>query len=461
MAISANTVFEVQTGGSDTNSGGFVAGSSGTDWSQQTSPQYSVTDGVTAGTTTITSVTAAFGTDVVGNLIYVAGGTGSITAGWYQILTRTNSTTITVDRSTGLSVGTGATLHIGGALATPGQALALYVAGNTIWCKGSSTISSTTANISGGRLNFNVTGSQPAFNRFYGYGTTRGDNGRYVLTLGSGLNATVLTTNNANSYNDIRNIEISGNSTSGAAAVVHNGRSNRIRNIKASGFSGGGANIVSVASNSALCDFEISGGATANFAALEIDPYGIITDGWVHGNAGRGINAGSGGGGPTADRVASTDHTGSNGYGWMFGEAGEFYLRGCISWNNAQTNYFLANANPALICVDCISGASGGYDWDNRSCPDAVVLINCAAKTSTSGQFPSTPSIAINLKTLTADPFSNRTSGDFSLNSTASAGAFCRGVSRAIMLGQTTTYSDIGAAQHQDAGSGVSRSRTQ
>ena len=64
MALSANTVLEVRNGGSDTNGGGFVTGAAGTDWSQQDAAQYSVTDGVTAGTTTITSATANFGTDV-------------------------------------------------------------------------------------------------------------------------------------------------------------------------------------------------------------------------------------------------------------------------------------------------------------------------------------------------------------------------------------------------------------
>lgn len=122
MALSASTVLEVRQNGSDTNGGGYVTGGGGTDWSQQATAQYAVTDGVTAGTTTLTSATAAWGTDVVGNLAYVAGGTGSVTAGWYQVISRTNATTIVVDRSTGLTAGTGVTINIGGALATPGNA---------------------------------------------------------------------------------------------------------------------------------------------------------------------------------------------------------------------------------------------------------------------------------------------------------------------------------------------------
>ena len=77
MAITTTTVLEVQHGGSDTNGGGFdptMAG--GTDYSQTTSAHISVTDGVTNGTTTITSATAAFTSGVVGNLVYVSGGAG-------------------------------------------------------------------------------------------------------------------------------------------------------------------------------------------------------------------------------------------------------------------------------------------------------------------------------------------------------------------------------------------------
>ena len=91
MALAAACVWEVRTTGASTNGGGFKTGASGTDWSQQATAQYAVADGVTNGTTTITSATANFGTDVVGNLIYVSGGTGSITADWYEITATTSS----------------------------------------------------------------------------------------------------------------------------------------------------------------------------------------------------------------------------------------------------------------------------------------------------------------------------------------------------------------------------------
>ena len=95
MAIQASTVWEVRTTGSNTNGGGYTSG--GTDYSQQDSPQIAVTDAVANGTTTITSATANFNSSHVGNIIYLAGGTGSLAATKREVISITNSTTIVVD----------------------------------------------------------------------------------------------------------------------------------------------------------------------------------------------------------------------------------------------------------------------------------------------------------------------------------------------------------------------------
>ena len=135
-ALSGSTVLEIRTAGSDTNGGGFVTGTSGTDMSQfdnknatsctscqSATVNISTTDAVTAVSTTVTSATANFSAAIVGNIIYLQGGTGPVTAAWYQVTGFTNSTTITVDRN--VIVSTGVTMNIGGALASPGQAAAL------------------------------------------------------------------------------------------------------------------------------------------------------------------------------------------------------------------------------------------------------------------------------------------------------------------------------------------------
>ncbi len=184
MALSTSTYWEVRgSTGSNTNGGGFVAGASGTDWSQQAAAQYSVTDGVTAGTATITSATANFGTDVVGNIIYVQGGTGSISAGWYQIISRTNATTIVVDRSNGLTAGTGVTLNIGGAFATIQKALDIFVSNNRIYVQDDAIYS-----ISATLTEPSSVGSFTGRLRCIGYTTTRGDLGRPTVRTSGAIN---------------------------------------------------------------------------------------------------------------------------------------------------------------------------------------------------------------------------------------------------------------------------------
>src|ERR1700677_1792923 len=101
MALSASTVLEVRngadwSGASDTNGGGFVAGASGTDYSYASIPalgaaKYALTNG-SATTSSATINTTSASSDMVGNIAYVAGGTGSITGGWYQIISQVTGT---------------------------------------------------------------------------------------------------------------------------------------------------------------------------------------------------------------------------------------------------------------------------------------------------------------------------------------------------------------------------------
>jgi hypothetical protein len=176
-ALPSGTVWEVRpTVGSNTNGGGFVTGSSGTDWSQQNAAQYALTNGVTNGTTTVATVSAS--ADMVGNIAFISGGTGGITAGWYQIVSQVTGVSLTVDRSTGLSAGTGVTINIGGALATPSAANSSATAANVIWIKatGSYTTSTTMT------INLDSGAAPGTPYSFIGYTSTRGDNGQATWT---------------------------------------------------------------------------------------------------------------------------------------------------------------------------------------------------------------------------------------------------------------------------------------
>ncbi len=126
------TTWYGRNAGNNTNGIGFDAALGGTNYANQNSPQAALTDVVTNGTTTVTSASALFTAAMVGNYIYIAGGTGGITGAWYKITARSSSVSITVDRSTGLSAGTGATGNVGGAASTSVPITALVAAGDSV-----------------------------------------------------------------------------------------------------------------------------------------------------------------------------------------------------------------------------------------------------------------------------------------------------------------------------------------
>lgn len=431
MAIAAATAWEVRTTGSDTNGGGYSTG--GTDWSQQDAAQYSVTDGVTAGTTTITSATAAFGTDVVGNVMYVAGGTGSVVAGWYQITARTNSTTITVDRSTGLTAGTGVTLKVGGALASPGVACAASAADNTIWLK-TGTYSTTSA--------VQIKDGSSDRTRLVGYGSARGDTGTATVRRTSGSTA-LISYASGGAKIAVRNVVADCNGL--AAQGVSLGNDLNIDNVDVLnatqyGFVGG-----------TRCYFARcrSKGATSA-SGFYCGSANLLVGCWAEGASGDGFTVD--GGVSTLIRCVSRANTR---YGFM-SNGGTACLIGCTAHGNTShgARYQGATLSGALI-ANCIFSANGGYGVSAAIAAPAQVALGNAYWGNTSGQRDNALA-GLGDVTLSGDPYTSASTGDFSLNSVSGAGAACRGAGYPGVFpgGTTTGYSDIGAAQHQDTGGG-------
>ncbi len=123
--------------GSDTNGIFFNAAGGGTNYANQDAAQVSVTDGVTGVSTTLTSATANFTTAMVGNGVYIAGGSGSLTGDWFEIASRTNSTTVVLTSATGinghaLATSTGVTVKVGGACSTSVPMTPLLAPGDSV-----------------------------------------------------------------------------------------------------------------------------------------------------------------------------------------------------------------------------------------------------------------------------------------------------------------------------------------
>lgn len=458
MALSANTVLEVRSTGADTNGGGYVTGSSGTDWSQQDAAQYSVTDGVTAGTTTITSATANFGTDVVGNLIYVQGGTGSVTAGWYQITSRTNATTIVVDRSTGLTAGTGVTLKIGGAFATPGAAGAIAtIAGMQVAHKYNATavtLSNTTANTAGGPFSFSA-----ARVLYYGYDTTRSPDNTDTNqpTIKAGANSTTFFAGGRQGAWVI-NIIVDANAKTSCTGFSFGSAGAPLSALRctavgcATGFSGGNGNarFIRCRATSGTTGFITSSGARFYYCIADL-------------NSGNGIAPQD----STSVVIGSIAYrNGGFGIGNGLGTGAMNSAINCVSYGNTGAGFQATNLTGNYLppaTINCIAARSGGYgyDIDTATNPWSGYVQSCAGYLNSSGNARGTSATGVvGLIALTGDPFDQTTINAltqsstwadilsaFTPNNTAGAGA-------AVRAAGFIPYQDVGAVQHQDAGGG-------
>lgn len=462
MALSKDTVWEVRTTGNNNNGGGFVTGASGTDWSQQDAAQYAVTDAVTNGTTTITSASASFGTDVVGNILYIQGGTGSIVAGWYEIVSRTDASTIVVDRSTGLTTGTGATLNIGGAFAHLSR-LPVMVAGNKAWVKaGTYTFTATVqfsnaGDLTNGRI------------KVEGYSSTRGDRaGRPLLTTSTN-SVNLITVTGA--YTDFYHLKFTNTASTRGIGLNYTFGTGIGVDLLFDGCSNG---VVTPASGLAMYFIRCSainctgsGFATGN--STSVVWYGCE----AIDNGGYGFSGTSGGGSPQwYDCVAANNASG----GFATGNSSHSFSaiwQGCTAANNGGDGFYCRGTTTVggIRFINNIAYGNSGYGLnlgsstgiDTQPERDGVVLLRGfnAMGSNTSGNYNFTDIADPTDIALTADPFVNSGSGvrDYSPNNTAGGGAAIRGQAgpRSFPSGYNTSRRDTGALQHVDPSGGSNK----
>lgn len=441
MALPSTTVFECRTSGSDSNGGGFVAGGSGSDYSQQNAAQLSVTDGSAAGTTTLTSATGGFTTAMVDNILQISGGT--LNAGFYRIVTRTDTNNVVLDRSPG--TGSGSTVKVGGALATPLKAINTAMIGsNTVWIKnGTYTVGTTLTPPSG------ASGSP---SRILGYNATRGDLDAVTTftnfpTLQASAAIFVIT--GSNPWLLFRGLILDCNGT-GTRGADLSANYSWIDNCKAMKFTQFGLTANGANCKITRCWGTQSGtGATAAFYLNGISLlYGCVASDNANG---RGVQVGSG---DVVNCVASANGS----YGFL-GEGNSATFLNCVAYNNTLDGFSLGAGNNSGV-FNSIAVDNGGYGINaSTTWTDFPDNWN-AFYNNTSGARNGVPAGA-NDVTLSGDPFTNAAGGDFSLNNTAGAGAACRAVGFPGTFSGigTTGYLDIGAVQSQAGGGGVSRSR--
>lgn len=437
MALAAASVIEVRTTGSDTNGGGWVVGASGSDLSQSDTAAYAATDLVTNGTTTVTSASSNWGTNVVGNFIYIAGGTGSIAANWYEIKTRVSASEITVDRSTGLTTGTGATGNVGGAVASAGVLGAMTVVGTSgmmaFAASGTYTATTSTDNVSGGM--FNGQSNIGIMIKGYKAGAARTDMSEMpVFHMGSVTNKRMFDMNGPLSFGpQIINVKVDCN----------NGASNI--GIDASNAVGNFAYKCEVI-NAPLYGFLINvAGSFVSHCKASACGTGFITSG----SNTAFINCWGDGCTNGFDSVAngvmhinclSTNNTGRGFYN-NNAQTGMIYIN-CTAYGNGNDGFDAQRAGSGYI--SCLSTNNTGFGFDAAQ---GWGTINCATFSNTSGAI-NLGTLAIDNVTLSASPYIDTAGFNFTANSVAGGGQSIRGAS--ITAPTAINFRDIGYAQHKD-----------
>ena len=424
MAFSSTTGWGVdEAAGSDTNGGGWDPASSGTNYANQSSPQVTYTDLVIDGSTNtkVTSAGNPFTSLHVGNVINITSGTG-FTVQRVQVVSVSGSTA-TCDKAVGTVSSTGGHGVLGGSLASITAAQTLSVTGNSI-------------NIKQGTYTLTTGLTIPVSDLYYiGYGSTWSDGGTRPLITTA--------TNSINIFTDITSGAVSpvliNLSLSTTAATPGNGIEATSRvityltvvNCKFSGFNiaiYGDDSVPFYINNCTVFNTEFTGIKTTVFACC-VRAYGC----YLHASSG-------------ADGQAFS-------HGVQTGQESTFVrcdfngLNHGLNINNAQGSCtsvyectFYGCASDGILCsgsihssdlslVNNIFYGNSGYGVNMSSATAELypgINANNAYGSNTNGARNGIP-VGTNDVTLTANPFNNAGSGDFSLNGTAGGGAACKG----------------------------------
>jgi len=344
MALATTTNWEVRTTGAADNGGGFdpVLGALATDYSQQDAAELSLSDGETsaAGSADLISDTGGFTDEMVGNVLYAASGTNTI-VGYYQIVSYTDTNTVTLDRAPDDGVGglTGdAVFKVGGAIDTPQTVIDIGSGIDTIWIKkGDYTAETIVAS------GINITG----------YDTTHGDNPTAFANMPTFLTAQLW------SGGVISNIACDGG-----------------------GFNINSAEVKNCYAKNALIGYEGSRGVLIDCVADGCDSgFDIVLSELIRCRAT---------GGAVGYNLVSYQcfyigcTADTNTYGWYaIGDAdGTFF--GCIAYSNTGTGFYTTCGK----FNNCISYDNDiGFQLVGLSNERAIAIFNCVASSNTNEGF--------------------------------------------------------------------------
>lgn len=414
MAFTATMQWDVRTGGSNSNGGGFDSALSGTDRSVQDAAYITFTDLVIDGTTNTKCTSAAhpFDSTSPGNVINITSGSG-FTVQRVLILS-VAAGVATCDKSLGTLGSTGGNGKLGGGLLTIATAITLLISGNTI-------------HVQSGTYTHTAATAIPVANLVIrGYATAHNDYGTKPLITTATNSVDLFTTSSGGpgtqTWDNLSLSNTASTSGNGIVQLTSHGSTQYwiVRRCLMDGFSN------AINSDNVGAHFDVSNiwleeteiknsttiGVVANTGIVAIDDCWIHNSGTqgvetastifidrsiISANGGKGVNGSGGSGGIRVTNSSIANNTGEG----IFPASSAVYvsLRNSIFYGNlANKNIMLTNPSTAANYAMSRSNAYGAVtNW-----------------TAAQGDV-----------TLTADPFTSST--DFTLNSTAGGGAACKG----------------------------------
>jgi|TARA_R100000149_G_scaffold31449_1_gene12086 hypothetical protein len=466
MAITADAQWWIRTDGNDLNGAGFdsTIGGYGTNYSDQAAAQLTLTDLATsgAGSTTLTSSTGGFTSAMVGNAIQIVSGT-NVTNGYYFVTGYTSSNSVTVDRAPdngggGISSGNG---KLGGAWASPefviGTAATTtpspLVAGNTVNIRGSGTDNPSSPDYTFSTYRQLTSGTTNNYIKFVGY------NGRPHIR---GAHNLIIYNTTDHWYS---NLKFSAGSSSFANNYGHV-QDCIITNcvFDQNGYGGIGAQ-PRYAYNNYFYDSGSSSGAT-DYPAIRMKAYNYGCFGNFINTYGGGIDLTSGNINVCRNNVIVGNGAG---YGVRFGgNTASFRFN---IYNNTILNHAYGVESTHVTQTDSAEDISGNLiancgvgiyfpsTLDDLNVPGSYHKNGFYNNTANYQNWSGRSSDVI----LTADPFTDASAGDYSLNTTAGGGAACRGAINPFEFTPIVSpvgYGDIGALQSDPTGAGGGSSYT-
>jgi hypothetical protein len=470
-AIPAATVWEVRTTGADTNGGGFdQSASPSIDYSEHdnrnapgcsncgsSSVNLSTNDAViTAASTTVTSATAGFTNAITGNIIYFSGGscgTGAINTQWRRAA-YANGTTITLDQApTGTFTGTctGITMNIGGAIASPSIVASNKVAGNDVYIRaGTYTLSSITTTASNGVVLDSTGGTVTNNSVWWGYNSTRGDDGIKPLLQMSGISSVSLFKITGNNVT-VRNLSFDGASGTSIKCYETTAAYTTSYRLTAVNCTNRAFDLSSnTAGNAAM--LEASGCSTTSPAILISAAMNVVNVA-AHDNTVSGITVGAA---AACAFCFSYRNTGASSDGFTFSGGGGTVINSVAAYNGRAGVDITGIMGNAAMLVNVISYGNAAGILTNQV-QDAAHIFHSATGGNTTNYNANQLVRRIGHVDLAADPFTNVSSSangaaDFSLNTATGGGAALRaaGFVGVSATGASTGYQDIGPVQHAD-----------